>query len=511
MSGSSGTRRSYYADAVMRRVLLWLAAGAAVGLIVVAATLYWLLSGDGTRLTLERQLSAWLAQPVRIGSARAVLLPRPGITLQRVSVGDPATVTLGQIELSTDLRPLFSRRLEDATVVISDSRLEMPLPLAPPRAAIGSANDAAAPASGLQLVSIRRFELDGVTIVSLGRELTVSAQSSLAGSRLAVDAFTAESDDVRVEARGAIDLQPTITASFEATSPLLDVDELLALVSAFIGQAAPGTEPTSESARLNLRVTAPKARGAGVELSNFEAVATAYAGDVTIDPMLFELFGGRHEGWLAAAFDGTPNIRIGSSVANIDVGQLAAFGGMPGSMAGRMSGTIRLGASGPDLATVLASARGVGDVTIVEGTIAKLELVRTVLAFLGGGDEGRPAGGRFDRLTANFGIAERRVTTEDLSLEAPDVDLLARGRLDLATKQLDGNANLVLSEALSARTNPTLYRYTRMGNRVVLPATISGTLSEPRVGIDAAAAARRGVVNEVERRLRQFFERVGPL
>jgi hypothetical protein len=45
---------------------------------------------------------------------------------------------------------------------------------------------------------------------------------------------------------------------------------------------------------------------------------------------------------------------------------------------------------------------------------------------------------------------------------------------------------------------------------VVLPAVISGTLAQPRVRIDTAAAVRRGLQNEVERRLEDLLERVRP-
>jgi hypothetical protein len=43
-----------------------------------------------------------------------------------------------------------------------------------------------------------------------------------------------------------------------------------------------------------------------------------------------------------------------------------------------------------------------------------------------------------------------------------------------------------------------------------LPATIRGTLDAPRVSIDAAAAVRRGLRNEVQRRLKDIIGGVLP-
>ena len=65
----------------------------------------------------------------------------------------------------------------------------------------------------------------------------------------------------------------------------------------------------------------------------------------------------------------------------------------------------------------------------------------------------------------------------------------------------------MLSEALSAQAGTDLLRYTREGNRVVLPATLGGTLESPRLSIDAAAALRRGIHNEIGERLKGLFGR----
>ena len=76
--------------------------------------LYWFFSGDGMRRALEQQATAWLGQPVRIKAARGQLFPRPGIGLSGVEVGEPVRLTLSSVDLSTDLRALLNRRIEDA-------------------------------------------------------------------------------------------------------------------------------------------------------------------------------------------------------------------------------------------------------------------------------------------------------------------------------------------------------------------------------------------------------------
>ena len=159
---------------------------------------------------------------------------------------------------------------------------------------------------------------------------------------------------------------------------------------------------------------------------------------------------------------------------------------------------------------VCGEARGRGTAAIVNGSIRRLQLVRTVVLFFGrpapDAEEGTD---RFDRLDVTFALANRLVRAEAMALHSPDADIVGTGSLNLATDALDGRVDLVLSEALSAQAGTDLYRYTREGNRVVLPAAVGGTLSRPRLTIDAQAALKRGLRNEVERRMKDLLDGLG--
>jgi len=79
--------------------------------------------------------------------------------------------------------------------------------------------------------------------------------------------------------------------------------------------------------------------------------------------------------------------------------------------------------------------------------------------------------------------------------------------LNLETSALYGPIDMILSEELSAQAGTDLARYTQEGSRVVLPASMGGTLEQPRITINAAAALKRGITNEIGRRLRELFGR----
>jgi hypothetical protein len=175
-----------------------------------------------------------------------------------------------------------------------------------------------------------------------------------------------------------------------------------------------------------------------------------------------------------------------------------------------LSGAGSFSGAGSDFNAVLAGARGTGTAQITKGTIKRLGLVRSVVVFFGKPSDDAPgASDAFDSMDLKFGLQNQVFTADALSLHSRDVDLVGAGTLATATKGLAGKFDISLSEALSAQAGNDLVRYTRQGNRVVLPASLGGTLDSPRVTIDAGAAVKRGLRNEVEGRLKGLLDRFG--
>lgn len=485
---------------------------AVIALVVIAASAgvaYWLFSRDGFRLALESQATAWLGHPVRIGAARAQFLPRLAIQLGDIRVGDPAQLVLDDMELAADIGPLLRGRVENGDVLVSGSQIDMPLPFELPRGN-GESNGTASTVA-VRIVSIRSIALRSVRLRSRDREIVVSADSSLEDSALTLERFTAESGGTTLSAEGMISLSPRVDARLEATANRLDVDELLALADAFSpasGEASGGA--AAQPARIVASVNAAQATAAGMEARAFTTELTVDGNSIALNPLRFELFGGRYEGSVTARLGDQLSATLKSRVTDLDVAQLAAFGGVPDTVTGRLTGQGTFTGSGAALADLLRDARGQGAAAIVDGSIRRLNLVRTVVLFFGRpAPETEEATDRFDRFDAEFSLANRLIRAQALSLRSRDSDMAGDGTLNLETDALDGRVDLVLSEALSAQAGTDLYRYTREGKRVVLPAAIGGTLAAPRLTIDVGAAAERGLRNEVERRLKGVFEGFG--
>jgi uncharacterized protein involved in outer membrane biogenesis len=474
---------------------------------VAAVAAYFFLARDGFRQALEAQAAAWIGEPVRIGAARAQFLPRIAIQLEDIRVGDPVQLALDDVEVAADLRPLLQGRIENAEVLVAGSRIDMPLPFALQRSGDATADATSPPA--VRIVSIRSIALRGIRLRSRGREIVVSADSSLNETSLALRRFTAEAGNTTLTVEGVVALSPRVDARLEAMASRLDVDELIALADAFTPASAGVEAAKGPPMRIAASISAQEANVGALRIQEFATALTVEGDSIALNPVRFKMFGGSYEGAVTARLGTSLSATLESRLADLDVAQLAAFGGVPDTLTGRLSAAGTFTGSGPDMAQLLREARGTGSATIVDGSIRRLHLVRTVVLFFGrpatDAEEGTDS---FDRLDARFSLVNRMLQAEEFSLHSRDADMVGAGSLHLDTEALAGRLDLLLSEALSAQAGTDLYRYTREGNRVLLPAAIAGTLAAPRLTIDAAAAAKRGLRNEVERRIKGALDRL---
>jgi len=311
-----------------------------------------------------------------------------------------------------------------------------------------------------------------------------------------------------------VQLTPRLDAQLLVKADHVDVDDLVALADAF----APRTTrkaPAGESVlpgRIVAKVSAATARASGLDVKDFATTLVAQGNRITLSPASFGLFGGAYRGSLDIDSQvGAMRVTFRAQIADLDVAQLASFGNVPDTITGRLSGSGTFNGRGVTIGDAVAAATGEGRATITKGELKRLGLVRTVVLFFGrpAPDSGASTDA-FESIDATFALVRQVVTASALSLHSTDLDLVGQGALTIPTKALDGHFDLSLSEELSAQAGTDLARYTREGNRILLPAVVGGTLDAPRVNIDAGAAIGRGLRNEVQRRLKDILGTLVP-
>jgi len=227
-----------------------------------------------------------------------------------------------------------------------------------------------------------------------------------------------------------------------------------------------------------------------------------------LNPLSFRMFDGGFRGRLDADLRGAvPQLRLNGDVDRVNAAEVMKAFGSEGTLTGTLGGRLPLAGSGTDASSLLRTARGTIAATVKNGTLPHLDMVRPiVLAF--GKPSGAPpegSGSTFSTLGGTFALATSTLTTDDLSLASRDFDMAGRGRLHVAGGTVDATADVVLSKELTAQSGTDLRRYAQEDGRVIVPATIHGTLERPTVFVDVAEATRRALSNEIRRRAQDFI------
>ena len=455
----------------MRR---WLAGLAVLG-IVAALGVYFaadrILASAAVRAEVERQLTARLGQPVAIASIRASLFPNVAVDLGDVTIGQPPALRFARIRVLTGFRALFGDTIDLREIAVSEGR--------PGGAPPGFSFDLTA--------SVRGDRLD------VGSLLIKTPTSSITG-------------------RGVLNSIARLDGVFDVSSPQLDLNELLSIGATLAppnrratGQVQP--EP-SLPVHLVVKTTAPKVRFGTYEFTNLSTTIDAAPSRFVLDRLTLGLFGGTFEGRVRAdTRPAVPVLHLTGSLSGVDAAELLKLTGSAGGITGRLDADLALAGAGTDGATLIRSANGTIKATVLNGTMPHLDLVRTVVLAFGKPSGVRPEGSgtTFDRLTGDFGLARGTVRTENLQLRARDFDASGRGSLGIESGAVDARADVILSRELTAQAGTDLRRYAQEDGRVVVPATVNGTLTHPTVFIDVAAAARRALGNELKRRATDFL------
>lgn len=506
---SFGIRSARYTNSTVRRALLIVAALLILlaGGLYVAATR--ILTSTYARTTIEQQLTARLGEPVRIGALSASIYPRVAVDLDDVAIGAPAAVTLAHIRLVTGLRALFSRTISDAELIVRNSRLTLPVPIPLLQVATEPGNPAAGP--GLTIASVRVISLENVELVAPSHSMRIDLRGSLTGDRLDIASVVLRGKSSKLDGKGSLSSITRFEGSIEAAADVLDLDELMGITSAFTSSASDthGERRRATPMRLTVALSAKHGQFAAYTFSDLSTTIALGTGTVALTPLAVRAFGGQFKGRLDVdTRSSTPQLRLTGRVDGLDVAPLMKANGAGEGITGTLAGTITLSASGSDAASVLQTAHGTIAAAITNGTIAHLDLVRTVvLAF--GKPSGVPpegSGSAFTRLGGTFALSNRTLTSNDLSLASRDFDVNGRSTFQLSTGALSAHGDVALSPELTAQAGTDLRRYAQQDGRVIVPAVVTGTIDQPQVTVDVQAAAARAFQNELQRRAKTLLD-----
>jgi uncharacterized protein involved in outer membrane biogenesis len=260
---------------------------------------------------------------------------------------------------------------------------------------------------------------------------------------------------------------------------------------------------------LTVAIDAQSATSGQLTLTGLTGRARITGQDVALDPVAFNIFGGRYEGGLALTLGpAAPSFAFKARLSGIDVATALEFAGQAGTMTGKLSGAVDLGGAGADLGAVMKRARGTARVDLTGGVVRGLGLVRAIVVATSGrsGATSNLAGSTdepFTRLGATLMISGGAASTQDFRFESDSLELEAAGGLRLDGSAVNLAGAVQLSEALTKQAGTDLVRYTQRDGRVTLPASITGPSKSLRVEVNVAEVATRAITNRAEEEVKK--------
>jgi uncharacterized protein involved in outer membrane biogenesis len=304
---------------------------------------------------------------------------------------------------------------------------------------------------------------------------------------------------------------PAVMEVHGASVDLRDVD-LNALSTASL--ARPGSPPggfTAWAGAINAIVHAAAAEAPLVaqgtlkaDALRFETFAVTklkskmrlYPKQVFFDDLDVKGYSGDVTGNVSLSFGGANlSYAVDASLKDVSVAQfLDAFPQTRGKMTGTLVGTAKLNGEATHSADPLAGIRGAGQMSIQNGVMPSLQLNRNLrllaqMASLG------PANGdpsSFSSISADFTIADEKLSSTKLSLVGNGVDVDGSGHMTMAGEgSLDyqGVAKVAAGSSPLANVLMGLSGATLAEGKLTFPFTLGGTLANPKFSLKGGGAS----------------------
>jgi uncharacterized protein involved in outer membrane biogenesis len=513
----------------MRRMVILAATVLIIGAAVLLLLRRTLVQGQ-LREAVEARLSATLGTPVSIGRLGLTIFPRLALRGRDVRIGEARVQAPSLAIERVRVRPQFGSLFSDQIVideidvdgftfsVLRDERGAWQVPAIIP----------VAPSDADGGVVVRRVRLTGARVRVFER-----TSGGEPRERSSIDDLEA---DVTSDARGMhlssikgriggapISGEATVDAKeaqLQFTAPAIPDDSLPALLGLLGGDrpdslrlGAPASLAATvrvdrASLRLsgNGRLQAPAVDLLPLRVERFESPLAIDRSTVTFAPATFELYGGTHKGTITFNSAATPAVwTIDGRVTGLNSGEfLRELNGGDQRVDGTAAVTATLrGHLGQPLAQTLA---GRMRVEVSDGVVRDFPLLAAIGRALKLGEQQGPDT-RFSRLAATLALASGAATTEDLVLESSDLRVQAAGRIR-ADRSLSLRGIAAVSAQRSASAIASIHELKGLRNsrgEVEVPLTVSGTLDAPSFEIDIESMIRKGIADELRRRIRRII------
>ena len=458
------------------------AAVAATIVVVVAALVIMvprLLDLDRYRPQVAAEIGRKTGKPARIGRLELTLFPLVAIRVDEFGLGNPPGFPPGEVvavkKIYARVNPLalVHHRVEITSLELDSPAVELLKDTrgkwnfeSPPGPATGSP---APRGSG-------SFTLGTIPKLKIVDGQFVAANLEVSGARGAL----------LVEIRGAaIDLRQVDLGAFTAGAPASQPPGPgeAAAASRENAPLAPSGVPAAEGA-----LKAGAVQFGTLAVQRLRAQLRLYPGQVFLEKLEMKCYGGRALGTVAVGFGG-PSVSYATNARLEGINMAALLNAFPearGKITGLLQGNAQItGMVTQSSADPLAGITGSGLVSIGNGQLPSLELNRNLrmLALVVGLATADTDPSSFKSISADFKIAEGRLSSSGIALASNGLDVRGGGSMTLAgagTLDYQGSASLTIDTRNPiAGVVAGIAGAKVSGNTAAFPFTIGGTLAKP--------------------------------
>lgn len=411
-------------------------------LLLILAVVPFFISLDDYIPEIEREISAKLKEPVKIGSLRAAGLPLPHVSASGITVGKTEDIKVGKVTVTPDLWSLLDatkviRSIEIDGLVLTQKAIDKIPAWLPPDAKPGQLSPPPA-------VRLEAIKLD---------DAVIKLQNASFGP---FDARLTLSDDGNFESASIVtrDGKLKVFVKPELSNYLIDAS------------AKAWKLPAGPAIHFDELVVKGVATPKGASFSELSA----------------KLYGGTIRGTMTVGWQKGVQLKGSATVSQVEIGPLLKALDKPESVSGRLNARPMFSANAASPEQILDALRLETPFDVQGGVLHGVDIHKAATSFISK-DGGRGGETRFDKLSGHLNIDRgiRRLT-----------------QLDIVSGSLsaDGNVTISPKDELSGRINTSI-KATSIASASV-PLNVSGTLDSPLLfptgGTMAGAAAGTAVL-----------------
>ncbi|MFH2098985.1 MAG: AsmA family protein, partial [Pseudomonadota bacterium] len=325
-------------------------------------------------------------------------------------------------------------------------------------------------------------------------------------------------DDTHLKGSARVLLSHPPRYTFLLAADVLDADRYLPPKDTRAPEHKPAKQPPPSQADLsalkNLFLDGKLEVGAvtlaGMDMKDVLVQVMAKNGVLTIEPARSNLYGGSTLAQAGLDVTGkSPRLQVKDEIKLVQLGPLLSDLAGKGFLTGL--GTVRtdLTAEGLDTPDILRTLNGTLALGVSDGTVKGVNLpglIRESWAALKGVplDQQAVRDTDFAKLTGTVHFAGGQAKSDDLLLITPLLRVSGRGAADLLQRSLD----YTLSAAVLGDLRVTVAGVEKNLKNIQIPIRVTGTLDQPKFGIDPVELARQVAGQEIQEKKGEAVKRL---